>query len=365
MKIPVYEPEITNKEVEYVTQTIKDGWVGSKGPIVKKFENQFAQWNGNKRAITTSNGTTALHLALVTLGIGKGDEVLIPNLTFISTANAVSYTGARPIMVDIEEESLGIDPEKAAEKITKKSKAIIPVHLYGHPAQMDEILDLAEDKNLVIIEDAAEAIGAEYKSKKVGTLGDMGCFSFYGNKIITTGEGGMITSNDETLIEKAFILREHGMSKNRRYWHDLIGFNYRLTSLQAAFGLAQIEKIDSIIEKKRKNAQLYMKELNEVQDKIRFFSETKHVKSVYWMNSIILQTQDFDRDKIIQMLGDKGIDTRPFFYPLTSMPPYYSEDNFEISVKIGKNGINLPSSSVLKEEEIKFISQHLKQILRK
>lgn len=223
--IPISEPSITKKEIKYVNDAIKSGWVSSLGPYIDKFEKKFAWYIGTRYALTTLSGTTTLHLALASLGIGNGDEVIIPDLTFIATANAVTYTGAKPIMVDIEKDTWCIDPNAIKKAITAKTKAVMPVHLYGNPANMDEISEICEEYNLYVIEDAAEAHGAEYKGEKVGSLGDCGVFSFYGNKIITTGEGGIITTNSENIYDKAIFLRDHAMSKEKRYWHTEVGFN--------------------------------------------------------------------------------------------------------------------------------------------
>jgi len=248
--IPIAEPSITQKEISYVTDAVKSGWVSSLGYYIFEFEKKFAEFIGTKYALTTSNGTTALHLTLASLGIKEGDEVIIPDLTFVATANAVAYTGAKPIIVDVEEDIWCIDPDSIRKSITPKTKAIIPVHLYGHSADMDEIIKISNEYGLHVIEDAAEAHGAEYKGKKVGSLGKCGVFSFYGNKIITTGEGGMITTDDEKLYERAKFLRDHAMNKEKRYWHSEIGFNYRITNLQAALGLAQLERIEEFLDKR-------------------------------------------------------------------------------------------------------------------
>lgn len=359
--IPVYSPEIGEEEINSVVSSLKGGWISSKGPFVKEFEDKFASWLGVKHAISCSNGTVALQLALLSLDIKNSDEVIVPDFTFIATANAVKHVGAKPVFVDIEKESLGIDPLKIEEKITNKTKAIIPVHIYGHPANMDEIMEIAEKHDLYIIEDSAEAIGSEYKGKKTGTLGTISTFSFYGNKVITTGEGGMVVSNDAELIERCYILKEHGMSKTKRYWHDVVGYNYRMTSLQAAFGLAQLKKIDKIINKKREIAKMYIKLLSN-ESQIKFLHEPTWGKSVYWMNSILLPNGNY-RDQIMQDLEHVGIETRPFFYPIHRMPPYLSNERFEVSEDISSRGINLPSSHTLSMEEIEYITNNLIEIV--
>lgn len=311
--IPVSEPSITQKEISYVLDAVKSGWVSSLGHYINEFEKRFAEFVGTKYALTTSNGTTALHLALVSVGIKKGDEVIIPDLTFVATANAVTYTGAKPVMVDVEQDTWCIDLKCFKKAIRKKTKAIIPVHLYGHPANMDKINKIACEHGLYVIEDAAEAHGAEYKGKMVGSLSDCGVFSFYGNKVITTGEGGMITTDNEELYEKAKYLRDHAMSKEKRYWHTEIGYNYRITNLQAALGLAQLERIEELILKKRQIFKWYKELLQDIEG-IRLNPEKKGVKNVFWMVCLVLD-KDFKigRDELIKKLKEKGIDTRPFF----------------------------------------------------
>ncbi|MBC7334373.1 MAG: DegT/DnrJ/EryC1/StrS aminotransferase family protein, partial [Actinobacteria bacterium] len=264
--IPVLEPSIGKEEIRSVLKAVKSGWVSSKGEFIEKFEKKFADYHRVKEAVSTSNGTTALHLALKSLGIEKNDEVIVPVLTFAATANAVIYCNAKPVFVDIHPKYWCIDPQKIEEKITEKTRAIIPVHLYGHPCDMDWITDIAEDHGLYVVEDAAESHGAEYKGKKVGTFGDIACFSFYGNKIITTGEGGMCITNNEELAKEMRILRDHGMRPDKKYWHDKIGFNYRMTNLQAALGIVQLKKLDKFINKKRKIAKIYRKNLYEFQE---------------------------------------------------------------------------------------------------
>ena len=242
--IPISQPSLGEREIEYVLSAVKSGWISSKGQYIDAFEKQFADFVGIKYALAVSNGTNALHLALASCGIKAGDEVIIPDLTFIATENAVRYTGADVVFVDIDKDTLCISPVSIERAITGKTKAIIPVHLYGHPANMREIMRIAKIHSLVVIEDAAEALGAEAYRQRVGSIGKCGVFSFYGNKIITTGEGGMLTTNDHITFEKARYLRDHAMDQHKRYWHTMVGFNYRMTNLQAAVGLAQMERID-------------------------------------------------------------------------------------------------------------------------
>ncbi|NQV08592.1 DegT/DnrJ/EryC1/StrS family aminotransferase, partial [Candidatus Woesearchaeota archaeon] len=255
--IPVAEPVLEGNELKYVTECVKTGWISSAGKFVKKFEEKFSKYCDCKYGVAVSNGTTALHLALVALGIKKGDEVIVPNFTFVATANAVVYVGGVPVFVDADKETWNIDVDKIEEKITSKTKAIIPVNIYGHPCDMNKIMDIAKKHNLYVIEDCAESHGAEYNGEKTGSFGDISCFSFYGNKIITTGEGGMCVTNNKELAEKMSMLKDHGMKPERRYWHETIGFNYRMTNIQAAIGLAQLENINKFIETKRENTIIY------------------------------------------------------------------------------------------------------------
>jgi len=362
--IPVSEPSITEKEISYVLEALRSGWVSSLGEYIERFERKFAEFVGTKYVLTTSNGTTALHLALVTFGIGDEDEVIVPDLTFIATANAVAYIGAKPILVDIDPETWCIDPEAIKRKITSKTKAIIPVHLYGHPADMDAINEIAKEYGLFVLEDAAEAHGAEYKGKKVGSLGHAAAFSFYGNKIITTGEGGMITTNDEKFYERARYLRDQAMSKEKRYWHTDIGFNYRMTNIQAALGLAQLERIEELIDKKRQIFKWYKEYLGDIEG-IRLNPEKEWAKNVYWMVCLILD-KDFglSRDELMLKLKEKGIDTRPFFYPISHMPMYNDGTINNVAYKISQRGLNLPSGVNLKKEKVEYISKTIKGFLK-
>ncbi len=359
--IPIAEPSIGGEELNNVMEAVKSGWISSKGKFITKFEESFANYCGVSYGIAVSNGTVALHLALKALGITKGDEVIVPTLTFIATANAVKYCNAKPVFVDSPPDYWCINPEKIEEKITDKTKAIIPVHLYGHPCDMDWIKDIAKEHNLYIIEDAAEAHGAEYKGKKVGSLGDISCFSFYGNKIMTTGEGGMCLTNDEELAEKMRILRDHGMNPNKRYWYDVIGFNYRMTNLQAAIGVAQVKKLDEFIGKKREIAKIYNSYLKDING-ITLPPEMNWAKNVYWMYSVLIEKEfGINRDELMKKLEKNEIETRPFFYPIHEMPPYKNNENFPVAEKLSKGGVNLPSSLKLKTENIKEITEKIKE----
>jgi len=364
----VAEPEIGEEELKNVVEAVRSGWISSKGRFIEEFENLFAKYVSVKYGVATSNGTTALHLALVALDIKPHDEVIVPDLTFAATINAVLYVGAKPIIVDIDPSYWCLSPDKVREAITSRTKAIIPVHLYGHPCDMDAIMEIAERYGLYIIEDAAEAHGAEYKGRRVGSFGHVACFSFYGNKVITTGEGGMCLTNDEGLAEKMRILRDHGMDPRKRYWHDVIGFNYRMTNLQAALGVAQLSKIEKFIERKRRIAKLYAEELSSIEG-IILHPEMPWAKCVYWLYSILVDDMKLgvSRDELAERLGGYGIETRNFFYPLHEMPPYkkYANLLYPVSSDISSRGLNLPSSVKLSEEDITYITQRIKEVLKK
>lgn len=358
--IPVYKPEIGKEEEEEVLKVLKSGWISSASPAVKEFEEKFSSYIGRKYGVATSNGTTALHLAVTALGIKEGDEVIVPDLTFISPVNVVLYNRARPVLVDVEEENWGLDPERVRKAITPRTKAIIVVHLYGNPAKITELKEIAEDKGIYLIEDCAEAHGAEYEGKKVGTFGDISCFSFYANKVITTGEGGMCLTDDEGLYEKMSILRDHGMPKEKRYWHEVIGYNYRMTGLQAALGLAQLRKIDKFIRRKREIAKLYQELLG---DFVTVQRDPPRGKSIFWLFSILTNK----RDELAEYLDKNGIETRKFFYPVHIMPPYteLSTDRYVVSEKLSSTGLNLPSYPSLSEQEIRLISLKIVKFIEK
>jgi len=354
---PVAIPNLGGNEFKYLTDAFLSTWISSTGSYIDKFEETFSSYSDCEYGVTVSNGTVALHVALVALGIGKGDEVIIPDLTFAATINAVLHANATPVIVDIEEKSWCIDPDKIEKSITSKTKAIIPVHLYGQVCDMDSIMDLAKQYNLKIVEDCAEAHGAMFKGKKVGSFGDIGCFSFYGNKVITTGEGGMCVTNSNELNDKLRLLRDHGMSKTKRYYHDVVGYNYRMTNLQAAIGLAQLERIDEI----NKNRFLYEKLYRRIMSdsNFEFQQDLKNRKRTTWLVCLLVGSNDNnERDILIDQLKDNGIDARPFFYLLSDMDIYkkYSHTVNSSAKKISSCGINLPTYESLKSlEQIEVI----------
>lgn len=360
--IPIAQPLLGQKELENLTECILTNWISSAGRFIPLFEEKFANYCGVKYAIACSNGTAALHLAMAAMGIKSRDEVIVPALTFIASANSVIYTGAKPILCDSETETWNIDPKKIEHLINKNTKAIMPVHLYGHPCDMESINALAKKYHLLVIEDSAEAIGAEFKGKKTGSLGDIGCFSFYGNKTITTGEGGMVTTNNKDIYEKALILRDHGMSKERKYFHPVIGFNYRMTNMQAAVGVAQMEKIEKLVQRKREIAYLYNKLLKNIES-LTLPQQKSWAKNVYWMYSVLINEKSKkSRDEVIAKLKESGIESRPFFTSINLMPPYRGSGKFPVAEDLSLRGINLPSSVVLKNSEVKHISELVRRI---
>lgn len=355
-------PSITQKEIDYVTDAITNGHGEHWGDYVKKFEKSFAEYIGVKHAMTTSSCTGALHLALVALGIGKGDEVIVPDMSWIATASVIRYVGATPVFADILPDSWCIDPNSIEKKITTKTKAIMPVHLYGQPSNMDDIKDLAIFYNLKIIEDAAPSVGATFNGKKTGSLGDVAGFSFQGAKTLSTGEGGMIVTNDTELFSKIKHFAEHGRSSNGFDISD-IGFKYKMSNLQAAWGCAQLERIDELVEKKRLIYSWYKDELLGI-DGLSINKESNKVENpIYWMNSIVLN-KDFGitRDEVMSKLKDKDIDTRPFFPPMSSFRMFKNANNPQ-STYIGANGINLPSGHNLTRDEVYYICISIKHIL--
>lgn len=372
--IPVNQPDLSPKAREYVLDAVSSGWVSSAGPYIKKFEDAYASWLGVKHAVTVVNGTVALHLALAALDIGPGDEVIMPDLTIISCPLAVLYCGATPVFVDVDPITFTMDPTKIESRITKHTKAIMPVHLYGHPADMDPIMEIAKKHNLFVIEDAAEAHGARYlprgkagKGKLVGSIGDIGCFSFYANKVITTGEGGMVVTNNKKLADRMRLLKDLAHSPKKRFYHEEIGFNYRMTNLAAALGLAQLESVDTYIAKKKWMARMYKKYLTGI-PYLTLPPQMPWAESVYWMFAVTL-TPDapITKDELRKKLFEKGVDTRDFFYPLHTQPIlkkfHKKGDRFPVSVQAANNGFYLPSGLAITEVQIKQVAYVLNHTL--
>ena len=361
LRLPIAEPVIGEKELSYVTEAILGGWVSSAGSFITRFEKLFAEYCGSNYAIATSSGTTALHLALEALNITTNDEVIVPSFSFISTANAVCYTGAQPIFVDSEQESWNIDPELIEESITPATKAIIAVHIYGHPAKMDAIRNIASKNDLKVIEDAAEAHGALYKGHRVGNLGDVGCFSFYGNKTVTTGEGGMIVTDNPDLAEKIRILRDHGMSPEKKYWHIVLGYNYRMTNLQAALGVAQMEKIDSLLAAKERISLQYSKALRNVPG-INLPQDNDWAVRSTWLYTITINAKAFgkNRDELMEFLKSHEIDARPAFPSIHNQPIYNTGQKLAVAEELSNTGLSLPSSVNLLDTDVDRVCTAIK-----
>lgn len=358
--IPVYKPSLVGNEKKYVNECLDSNWISSKGKFVSQFENSFADYLKVSGATSVSNGTVALHLALEALGIGRGDEVIVPTLTYIASVNAIAMVGAVPVFIDSVEGSWNIDHKQIADKITSKTKAVMVVHLYGLPCEMDAIVDICRANNLYLIEDAAEAFGSKYNDRNVGSFGDISTFSFFGNKTLTTGEGGMVVSNDTGLIERAAYLKGQAVSNIREYWHDEVGYNYRMTNICAAIGLAQLERADTVILKKRELAFWYKAELSELP--ILFQEDKEDIFNSFWMVSILLESEEV-RDRVRESLKTNGIETRPLFYPAHTMPAFKSEISFPVAENLSKRGMNLPSYPELTRSDITFICSEIKKAL--
>lgn len=354
IKYPVYKPSLNGNEKKYVMECLDSTWISSKGKYINEFENKFAEYLGVKYAASVSNGTVALHVALLALGIGQGDEVIVPTFTYIASVNAIAYTGAIPVFVDSDLNNWQMSIEDTRKKITKNTKAILAVHLYGHPCEIVELRKIADEHKLFLIEDTAEALGSKYDGRNVGTFGDISTFSFFGNKTITTGEGGMVVTNNPEYHKKAVHFKGQGLAGHREYWHDVIGYNYRMTNICAAIGLAQLENIEEIIIKKRDLALWYKKRLNGTP--IVFHDEVNNMFfSTYWMCSILAE-DELTRDKLREHLLLNGIETRPAFNPVHLMPMYDKVNQyFPVATDLGRRGINLPSYPELNEEDVKFI----------
>lgn len=353
MVIKVAEPSLGENVRRNVLDCLDEGWISSAGKYIQRFETEFAEYCGSEYAVATNNGTTALHLALVALDLRPGDEVIIPNLTYIATANAVAYCGAVPVFVDSDEASFNIDAKSIENAITDKTVGIIPVHLYGHPCDMKSIMSIAQKRGLWILEDAAEAHGAEVDGKRVGTFGNAATFSFFGNKVITTGEGGCITTNDQELAVKMRRLRSQGMDTNRRYWFPEIGFNYRMTNIQAAIGVAQLEDLENLLSQRARIAQHYWRELAS-NTQLKLPSAPPNMRHSMWMfTPRIIGASAEDRDAVMRIMERQDIETRPVFYPMSVMPPYFNPDaNTPIAIKLSNEGLNLPTHANLSEEDV-------------
>lgn len=359
-RIPVYAPSLDGNERRYVDECLQSSWISSRGAFVDRFERAFAAYVGAPHATSVCNGTVALHLALAALSIGAGDEVIVPSFTYVACANAIAQTGARPVFVDSLPTTWQADPADVARKCTARTKAIMAVHLYGHPSDMDAMSSIARERGIAMIEDCAEAFGSRWRGQHVGTFGDIATFSFFGNKTITTGEGGMVVCRDEALHRRCAKLKNQGVGE-RQYWHDELGYNYRMTNVCAAIGLAQLERADAILAAKRRIASWYQRGFADTP--LRSHTETEGVVHSFWMNSVLLPDAAL-RDPTRAHLAALGIETRPTFYPVHRFPMYHRDgEHHPVAESFGERGINLPSGPRLTEEEVREVTTALRACL--
>ncbi len=368
--IPVAIPDLSGNEEAYVTEAIRSSWISSTGPFIQRFEAEFSFLCSTQVAISVCNGTVALHLALLGLDVRPGDEVLVPSLTYIATANAVRYVGAEPVFVDVDPETWCLDPNMLEASITRRTKGIIAVHLYGHPADMDAINHIAAVHGLWVIEDAAEAHLAKYKCRTVGNLAKIATFSFYGNKIITCGEGGAVTTDDQQLIIRLKALRGQGMDPQRRYYFPITGYNFRLTNIACAMLCAQLERCEQIIERRKQIFSAYREQLANIQG-IGFQPIASWADPAPWLFCITIDEKAYgcSRNDLIRLLGKEGIETRPFFMALHHLPPFREEslrrgENLPVTDELSRSGMNLPTYSQLSFDEIEYIVKNIRKFHR-
>ena len=360
-KIPIYEPYLRGNATAYVNECLSTGWISSRGGFIARFEEAFADYVRAPGATSVSNGTVAIHLALAALGIGPGDEVIVPTLTYVASVNTILQTGATPIFVDSLEDTLQVDPASIKAAITERTRAVMPVHLYGHPCEMDAITAICRDHGLLMVEDAAEAFASRWKGCHVGTFGDVATFSFFGNKTITTGEGGMVLARDPEVLERCRHLKSQGVSKEREYWHDALAYNYRMTNIQAAIGLSQIEILPEIVARKQAVAAAYRERLAGLP--LRTHDPVGDVDHSYWMCSIILDDAAA-RNPLRTYLAERGIETRPFFPPAHTMPHCTAAVSLPVAESLSGRGINLPSYPGLTEADIERVCATVREGIR-
>ncbi|NWA24121.1 DegT/DnrJ/EryC1/StrS aminotransferase family protein [Pseudomonas gingeri] len=356
--IPVYQPHLGGREKEYVNQCLDSTWISSRGEFISRFENAFAQYIGSEHATTVSNGTVALHLAMAALGLGPGDEVIVPTLTYIASVNTVMQTGARVVFAESLADTWNVSVADIKSRITENTKAVMVVHLYGLACDMDEIVALCNEHNLLLIEDCAEAFGSLYKGQHVGTFGDVATFSFFGNKTITTGEGGMVVCRDRVVHDKACHLKSQGVSKTREYWHDELAFNYRMTNICAAIGLAQLERADEILARKRQVADWYREAL--VGLPLALHAEQPGTRHSYWMCSIQLDDAE-QRKGLRDHLKAQEIETRPLFPPAHTMPHCRTDEVFAVAQDLSLRGVNLPSYPTLSRDQVWQVANEIRK----
>ena len=359
--VPVYRPYLGGNEKQYVNQCLDSSWISSKGIFVERFERAFADFVGASHVTSVCNGTVALHLALEALGFAPQDEVIVPTLTYIASVNTIIQAGATPVFADSLDATWQVDPRDVRRKITSRTKALMVVHLYGHPCDMDELVKICEEYNLYLIEDCAEAFGTYYKGRHVGTFGDVATFSFYGNKTITTGEGGMVVAKNKDLIARAFHLKTQAVSPEREYWHDAVGYNYRMTNICAAIGVAQMENARVVLEKKRQIAQGYRQGLQGLP--LKTLDELPDTKSSFWMCSIIVDDPLVCRP-LRDWLRAANVETRPLFHPCHTLPHCRVDESFPVAQSLSARGINLPSFPELSRETVNDICESIHSFFR-
>lgn len=368
LMIPVNEPLMSFREEALLRECIKTGWISSDGPFVKKFEDSFARYIGVKHGIAVSNGTAALEIAVSSLDLQPGDEIILPTFTIISCVLAILRNGLIPVLVDSDSNSWNMDLNQVIDKMSEKTKAIMPVHIYGNPVDMDPLLEIRDKYGIVILEDAAEAHGAIYKGQKCGSFGDLSSFSFYANKIVTTGEGGMVVTDRDDLADRLRFLRNLCFETGKRFVHNYLGFNFRITNLQAAVGVAQMEKVDQLVQRKREQGQEYRRRLKKIPG-IRLQEICDGTHPVYWMNGFVLDDGiSLDANELAQKLSQKGIQTRPFFWPMHKQPVFqkmglFKDEHYPVSEKLARRGLYLPSGMALSAEQLEKVCNVLRKIL--
>ena len=359
-KFPILEPDIGDNEINNLLECANSGWISSQGKFIKEFEVGFSKYLNGGHAVAVSNGTAAIQLGLLALGIGVDDEVIVPNFTFGASINAIIHVGATPVLVDVNPETWTLSLEGIEKAINKKTKAIMPVHIYGQAAHIDEINKIAKNNNLFVVEDCAEALGGTYKERLIGRDGDASSFSFFANKLITTGEGGMVVFKNKKIGEKAKVIRDHGMSPQKRYWHEFAGVNFRMTNMQASIGVAQLKRINQFLLGRKIVFQRYDKNFKS-DNQLFLLPNNDWSENSYWLYTLVINDfTEIKRGQLLKALSDRGIDARPGFYPLHKMPPYqkYSDESeYPISSFLGSTSINLPSSPRLSFDEIDHIAQ--------
>lgn len=364
-RYPVAEPALDHVERALLLEAFDSGWISSQGSFLTRFENEFAAFAGTRHAMAACNGTAAIHLALLALELKPGDEVIIPTLTFVATANAVRYCGAEPVPVDCDPDTWNLDPAGVEAAITPRTRGIVAVHLYGHPCDMRALQEIADRHGLWLAEDAAQSHGAEYSGVRTGGLARIAAFSFYGNKVLTTGEGGMVVTNDAALARRVRLLRGQGMDPDRRYWHPVVGYNYRMTNLAAAIGVGQLQKAAELLAARRRVAAWYREELAECRA-VALQHERAEVRSSWWMTSLRLTApgEGADRrNRLMQQLAADGIETRPLFHPVHTLPPYRRAGSWPVAEDLAASGLNLPSAYRLGRDDVRFIAERVRHHL--